>query len=41
MEAEPGSYDDTVMALAFAHYGHSHLWRPIENDATWYLEAYY
>jgi hypothetical protein len=41
MEAEPGAFDDCVMSLAFANYGHSQLWKPIENHDDYYEDAYY
>lgn len=41
MEAEEGSHDDCVMALAFANHAAATLWKPVETSEDWYAEAYY
>jgi hypothetical protein len=39
MEAEAGTHDDTVMALAIAAYVHEGKWRPVEVSDDFYTEA--
>lgn len=39
MEAEEGSHDDTVMALALAHHIHDGYHEPIAVMEEWYIEA--
>jgi hypothetical protein len=39
MEAEAGTHDDTVMALAIAAYVHEGKWRPVEVDDDFYTTA--
>jgi hypothetical protein len=39
MEAEAGTHDDCVMALAIATYAHEGKWRPIEVGDEFYTEA--
>lgn len=41
MEAEEGSHDDCVMALAFANHAAGTLWKPVTMSEDWYSEAYY
>ncbi len=38
MEAEPGCYDDCVMALALANHVHEGAWEPIESADDYYIE---
>lgn len=38
MEAEKGSNDDCVMALAIANYVHEGNFQPIQNEESWYIE---
>jgi hypothetical protein len=39
MEAEAGTHDDTVMALAIAAYVHEGVWRPVDVSDDFYTEA--
>jgi hypothetical protein len=39
MEAEAGTHDDCVMALAIAAYAHEGKWKPVEVDDDFYTEA--
>lgn len=39
MEAESGCFDDCVMALALANYGHQQGWKPTEINNNFYSEA--
>lgn len=39
MEAEAGTHDDTVMALAIAAYVHEGKWRPVEVSDEFYTQA--
>jgi hypothetical protein len=39
MEAEAGTHDDAVMALAIAAYVHEGTWRPVEVSEEFYSEA--
>ncbi|WP_368508088.1 hypothetical protein [Bradyrhizobium lupini] len=39
MEAEAGSHDDCVMALAIAAYAHDGKWHPVEVSDDHYIEA--
>jgi hypothetical protein len=39
MEAEAGTHDDTVMALAIATYVHEGKWRPVDVSDDFYTEA--
>lgn len=39
MEAEAGTHDDCVMALAIATYAHEGKWKPVEIDDDFYTEA--
>ena len=38
MEAEQGSFDDCVMALALANHVHQGAWEPIESTDDYYIE---
>jgi hypothetical protein len=38
MQAEAGSYDDTVMSLAIANHIHQSAWEPIESENAFYIE---
>lgn len=39
MEAEAGTHDDCVMALAIAAYAHEGKWKPVEVEDDFYTEA--
>ncbi len=39
LEAEPGCFDDTVMALAIANHIHQGSWQIIENQDSWYQKG--
>jgi hypothetical protein len=39
MEAEPGRYDDCVMALALANHGHKGMAGSVKMTDSWYAEA--
>jgi hypothetical protein len=39
MEAEGGTHDDTVMALAIAAYVSEDVWTPVEVTDDYYVQA--